>query len=130
MATPTSTTSASTAVQAPTQYMHLRLVPYLNTVHNGPTASLAPSLRFAVIERRFKEGMVVKVGRHTERSSRQRQQQREQRHNLLHADGGAGNDTSEGDTIYAEDILFRSKVVSRMHAEIWVQDGKVSVCIS
>ncbi|RKP09738.1 SMAD/FHA domain-containing protein, partial [Thamnocephalis sphaerospora] len=81
---------------------HLRLVPYLTNVQVGTAPTLAPSLRFTVVERAIREGTVVKVGRHTERSAR-------------HRPAVLG---------MPDDILFKSKVVSRAHAEIWVDDGK------
>lgn len=71
----------------------IRLVPHLDSRR---------SLRFDVFNREIKEGDApLRIGRFTERST----------------GPGAGNNNLNGK------IAFRSKVVSRAHAEMWVESG-------
>ncbi|CAG8574267.1 6780_t:CDS:2, partial [Scutellospora calospora] len=63
----------------------IRIVPYID----GPR-----SLRFDIIEREVPEGVVIKIGRFTDK------------------------------TLAPNRVTFRSKVVSRGHAEIWSENGK------
>jgi len=69
-----------------------------------PDTSRSPNpLTFETIERDLIEGMVVKIGRQVNRP------------------GNNNNDNIANDNA----IWFKSKVVSRSHAEIWAKDGQV-----
>ncbi len=80
---------------------HIRLVPHLESTH---------SLRFEPISRSVREGdPPLRIGRFTDRSR----------------EGGVVNNAAGGNR-----LAFRSKVVSRGHAEVWAEGGKVSSHIS
>jgi hypothetical protein len=64
----------------------IRIVPHIE----GPR-----SLHFDIIEREVSEGVVIKIGRFTDKAN------------------------------VPNRVTFKSKVVSRGHAEIWNEDGKV-----
>jgi hypothetical protein len=118
---------------------HLRLAPYLTGAPSSTSTTLSPSLRFPVIERFIPSGVVIKVGRYTERSNRHQSRNNPTAEADTPISSSAKSSTptnaATGANIAAEtnevakatqDVLFKSKVVSRSHAEIWVEDGKVS----
>ena len=73
-----------------------------------PDTSRSPNpLTFDKIERDLIEGMVVKIGRQVNRP-------------------GNNNDNIANDNA----IWFKSKVVSRSHAEIWAKDGQVNIIMN
>ncbi|KAK9332272.1 SMAD/FHA domain-containing protein [Lipomyces starkeyi] len=63
-------------------------------------SSTTPALYFEPIERRGKSGNVIRLGRYTDKK-----------------------EMSKLEAAYAP-VVFKSKVVSRAHAEIWVEDGQ------
>lgn len=77
--------SSSATTSATAADPHLRIVPHLESTR---------SLHFEPIERDIRPGMVLKIGRFTDK------------HQVPHR------------------VTFKSKVVSRGHAEIWAEDGK------
>ncbi|KAI9227822.1 MAG: hypothetical protein DHS80DRAFT_16561, partial [Piptocephalis tieghemiana] len=100
-----SAASPSSASQA--NNARLRLVPYtppMGSIVSGP--SQTPSLRFAPVERSIPPNVIVKVGRYTDRHTRE------------------GPRHVEGEV---EPIRFKSKVVSRLHAEVWYERGELYI---
>ncbi|GAA5928112.1 uncharacterized protein JCM15063_003790 [Sporobolomyces koalae] len=91
--TPSSTGGAPAADSAPSQ--RLRLVPHLES---------SRSLHFEPIERDLAPFAIVKVGRFTDRSNTQHAQA-----------ASSATDPAR--------VAFKSKVVSRGHAEIWTDDS-------
>lgn len=99
----------------PTSHTSENTIPPNDTTHSTPCPHIrivphlesSRSLVFAVIERDVRENTVIKIGRFTDRF------------------------------LTPNRITFRSKVVSRGHAELWSEDGKVvssflgtCVCVS
>lgn len=95
----------------PTSHSSENTIPPNDTGHSNTTSSPPPphirivphlessrSLVFGVIERDVRENIVIKIGRFTDRF------------------------------LTPNRITFRSKVVSRGHAELWTEDGKVRWC--
>ncbi|RKP27516.1 hypothetical protein SYNPS1DRAFT_20970 [Syncephalis pseudoplumigaleata] len=123
-----STTAATNLASWSDSVPHLRLVPYLTNAPSGTSGtSLSPSLRFPVIERFIPPGVVVKVGRYTERTNRHQQRnQTSETDRPLSPTAASTPSGANGMPTTVEDVLFKSKVVSRSHAEIWVEDGKAS----
>ncbi|GAA5825586.1 hypothetical protein JCM11251_000295 [Rhodosporidiobolus azoricus] len=87
--------SASGAAEGSGTVHKLRLVPHLES---------SRSLHFDPIERDLAPSAIVRVGRFTDRH------------------GGSSN-ASQGTAQDPARVAFKSKVVSRGHAEIWVDDG-------
>lgn len=89
--------------------LRIRLVPYtpnFATSTHMPHHTLSPSLRFPPVERQLPPRIVLKIGRFTDRHHSQRSVR----------------------PPLQEDIRFRSKVVSRHHAELWLgEDGSVYI---
>jgi len=86
--------------------LRVRLVPY-TPAYSASSAlphslTMSPSLRFPPQERLLPPNHVLKIGRFTDRHQRM------------------ASPSSPGST---EDIRFRSKVVSRHHAELWQESG-------
>ena len=93
-----SSVTASTPAQ---RHVRIRLVPYTPPFALQGTAqhhTSSPSLRFAPVDRLLPANVVVKIGRFTDR----------------HAQRPTTRPPLQ------DDIRFRSKVVSRHHAEMWV----------
>ncbi|KAJ3195416.1 High affinity cAMP-specific 3',5'-cyclic phosphodiesterase 7A [Irineochytrium annulatum] len=80
----------------PDGFVDIQLIPYAE-----PPATPLPGLE--LIERKIKEGMVVKIGRMVVRDGQPQVRQ---------------GKTSE------LDVWYTSKVVSRNHAEVWIRDGQ------
>ena len=81
------TESVSNAPASSTNNPHIRIVPHIDSTR---------ALTFDVVDREVPEGLVLKIGRFTEKGPLE------------------------------DRITFKSKVVSRQHAEIWVDKGQVS----
>lgn len=80
----------------------LRLVPHLES---------SRSLHFDPIERDLAPFAIVRVGRFTDRSQQ-------------HGSGGASSANAQrGTATEPARVAFKSKVVSRGHAEVWVDDA-------
>lgn len=103
----TTSTLSSHSIR-PTSHSSENTIPPNDTGHSNTTSSPPPphirivphlessrSLVFGVIERDVRENTVIKIGRFTDRF------------------------------LTPNRITFRSKVVSRGHAELWTEDGKV-----
>lgn len=73
----------------------IRLTPFVDH------SSVMPAQYISVVERKSKDGGVIRIGRYSDRRE---------------ADERANSEN--------QPIVFKSKVVSRSHAEIFVQDGK------
>jgi hypothetical protein len=84
----TTNTTASINTTTPIQEHRIRLVPNVGTTTR--------CFVFDVIERTLRSGVVLKLGRYSDRNS------------------------------CADRLSFKSKVVSRCHAELWQEDGKVN----
>lgn len=92
--------AAAAAEQQPVQ--KLRLVPHLES---------SRSLHFDPIERDLAPFAIVRVGRFTDRSQQ-------------HGSGGASSANAQrGTATEPARVAFKSKVVSRGHAEVWVDDA-------
>ncbi|KAK9470710.1 uncharacterized protein V1510DRAFT_422259 [Dipodascopsis tothii] len=76
----------------------LRMTPFID--HSSTT----PALYFEPIERRGRAGNIIRLGRYTDKREASK----------LAA--------ATGDEVYFSPVVFKSKVVSRAHAELWVEN--------
>ncbi|KAK9246251.1 hypothetical protein V1506DRAFT_535904 [Lipomyces tetrasporus] len=86
--------SPQTSTKTEDEEPSIRMTPFID--HSSTT----PALYFEPIERRGKFGNVIRLGRYTDKK-----------------------EISKLEAAYAP-VVFKSKVVSRTHAEIWVENGQ------
>ncbi|KAK9354914.1 hypothetical protein V1523DRAFT_406784 [Lipomyces doorenjongii] len=86
--------SQESSIKADDEEPSIRMTPFID--HSSTT----PALYFEPIERRGKSGNVIRLGRYTDKK-----------------------EMSKLEAAYAP-VVFKSKVVSRSHAEIWVENGQ------
>lgn len=89
---------SETHVVTDKEFVRFQLIPFSDIPNRAPVGE--------VIERRIKEGQVIRIGRQIVRD---------------------GQPIVKGNKQATDiDIWFTSKVVSRLHAEMWVKDSQVS----
>ncbi|KAJ3329998.1 hypothetical protein HDU76_006688 [Blyttiomyces sp. JEL0837] len=99
----TTTPDSTTAPPPDREYVQIQLIPY----NEDPAAPPNPTIQLA--ERKFKEGMIIRIGRQVVKDGQP----------VPRPNGKPDN--------VDLDVWYNSKVVSRSHAEMWIKEGQVYI---